>query len=320
MPSQSLVDFKSLSEFLNNYFPPRKDGRGKVKPQILIIDELEELFRLYPDSWPEQRSNFFLQVTDALNLDYFLRIVIIMREDYLAQLDPFAEILPEMLKPRFRLERLRKDAAFEAIKGPLEHFEALVNDERLITTLFDKHIIDALIEELLNIRVETSGGLYREIKGEYVEPIQLQVVCQRLWNKLIHSKADQISKDYFDVGNALEDFYADAIYEASKTTGTKEDIIRKWFEEKLITADGTRSVVHRGSDSTGGLSNNVISVLENKYVIRKEERSGAQWYELTHECLIKPILDSNRVWSERHREGKGRGNIFKNIFRKSSIQ
>jgi hypothetical protein len=59
-------------------------------------------------------------------------------------------------------------------------------------------IIDKLIEDLLKIRVETFGGESREAKGEFVEPIQLQVVCQRLWIKLKKSQTDQINQGYFE--------------------------------------------------------------------------------------------------------------------------
>ena len=166
-----------------------------------------------------------------------LRVVLVIREDYLAQLDPFVSLLPERLKPRFRLERLNKDAAFEAIKGPLERAKIhLVVHEKLIDKLFDEGIIDRLIENLLKIRVETFGGKSREVKGVFLEPIQLQVVCQRLWNKLKTSQVDQINQSYYeyleDVDKALGGFYADAISETSKQTGIEEYTIRKWFEEK----------------------------------------------------------------------------------------
>jgi hypothetical protein len=41
----------------------------------------------------------------------------------------------------------------------------------------------------------------------------------------------------------LEDFYDEAIHQCLQT-GTSEDEIRKWCEEKLITSSGTRSIVH----------------------------------------------------------------------------
>jgi hypothetical protein len=100
---------------------------------------------------------------------------------------------------------------------------------------------------------------------------------------------------------ALEDFYIEAIREVSKQTGPGEDIIRNWFEKNLITTSRTRGIVHRGFNETGGIDNTVVERLEKKYLIRKEERSGAQWYELTHDRLIKPIVDSNKKWKD-HRE------------------
>jgi YVTN family beta-propeller protein len=307
---RTLLRAKSFSTFMHDYFPHKVNQRGKPMPQVIIFDQLEEIFSLYsdPNRWHEQQQDFFRQIAYALENDLLLRVVFIIREDYLAQLDPFAWLLPEKLKPRFRLERLQKDAALEAVKGPLETAKSYV-DERLIKKLFDEDIIDKLIEDLLKIRVETTGGQSREIKGEFVEPIQLQIVCQRLWNKLKVSQIGQINQEYFgylgDVDKALQDFYVEAIREAVKQNSISENVIRNWFEEKLITSSGTRGIVHRGIESTGGISNRIVNILEKKYIIRKEERSGAQWYELTHDRLIGPIKDSNRAW-KYEREKKAR--------------
>ena len=58
----------------------------------------------------------------------------------------------------------------------------------------------------------------------------------------------------------------------SKKTGINEKNIRNWCEEKLITSSGTRSIVHRGTSSTEGMHNDVIDILEKKYLIRREWR------------------------------------------------
>ena len=187
-------------EFLKIYFPHRTNQRGKLVPQVIIFDQLEEIFNIYsdPNRWQEDQKDFFSQISDALEIDPLLRIVFLIGEDYLAQLDPFADLLLEKLKPRFRLERLRRDAANESVKGPLKKASDLnLIDYRIINKLYDEGIIDQLIEELLKIRVEKFGGKSEEIKGEFVEPIQLQVVCQRLWNKLKSLELEQINKDYF---------------------------------------------------------------------------------------------------------------------------
>ena len=107
----------------------------------------------------------------------------------------------------------------------------------------------------------------------------MQVVCQRIWNKLKSIELNQINKDYFvglgDVDKALADFYDDAIREASKISKLHEGTIRYWVEENLITSSDTRSSIHREFKSTGGISNTVVDILEKRYIVRKEERAGA---------------------------------------------
>jgi len=91
--SQELTS-KSVSEFLDEYFPSERDERGNVKPQVIIVDQLEELFNLYPNNkWREQQEAFFQQIANASNNNPALRVVFIIREDYVARLEPFEEIL-----------------------------------------------------------------------------------------------------------------------------------------------------------------------------------------------------------------------------------
>jgi archaellum biogenesis ATPase FlaH len=73
----------SLFEFLDAYFPISKDENGDFRPQVLIFDQFEEFFS-FPDI--EQQKDFFEQIDDSLENNAFLKIVFIIREDYLAQL------------------------------------------------------------------------------------------------------------------------------------------------------------------------------------------------------------------------------------------
>src|SRR5215211_1860611 len=295
-----LVTYGSLSSFLKDSFPAKRNDRGKLRPQVIIFDQFEEIFSFYPNErWQEQRQEFFEQIGKALENNPLLRIVFVIREDYLAQLDPFLHLLPERVRPRFRLERLRREAAKKAIKGPFD----------MSGSSLDDYVIEKLLDNLLNIQIETPAGKRREVKGEFIEPIHLQVVCQRLWQKSVHSSNISLNdlEIIGDVDKALEDFYEDVIHRASEDTAPNsakpnqsakiyEDDIRIWCEKKLITSTGTRSIVHRGPRLTSGIPNVVIDSLENNYLIRGEWKSGAKWYELTHDRLIKPVLDSNRRW------------------------
>ena len=55
----------------------------------------------------------------------------------------------------------------------------------------------------------------------------------------------------------------------------------------------------REEKTTGGLPNKVVDILQQKYLIRQEWRSGSRWYELTHDRLIEPIRESNREWKQK---------------------
>jgi len=297
-PDASLLTLaeKTLPVFLREY-PRSTKSDGDMAPRIITFDQLEELFNLFPEGYQEQQKDFFKQIAQALEEDPLLRIVFVIREEYLARLDPFAALLPDRMRTRFRLEGLRRESALLAVERPLQKMGLHLPEG----------VPERIVDNLRTIHVENLMGESEEVKGEYVEAVQLQIVCQKLWSEGLPKKVTESTQEGLgDVDEALEDFYVDGITGASKKTRIKEEIIRKWFEEKLITTSGTRSVVHRGPESTGGLSNNVVNVLENKYLIRKEERSGARWYELTHDRLIKPIKDSNTKWRNVQRKKKVR--------------
>ena len=283
----------SLSAFLEGR-PHLKDEEGQPIPRVTIFDQFEELFTLYPERWTE-REGFFVQVADALSKDPFLRVLFVMREDYPAQLDPYVALLPERLRTRFRLERLRQEAALAAVKGPL------MDTERS----FAPGVAESLVEELLKIWVETRVGETVEVPGEFVEPVQLQVVCRSLWEEL-PQEAREITLEHLqtfgDVDQALLTFYARALSSTVQQTQVREGKLRDWLERDLITPMGTRGTAYRGAESTGGIPNAAVDVLEGQHLIRAERRAGARWYELTHDRFIGPIQRSNEAWRATRRE------------------
>jgi hypothetical protein len=285
-----LVDC-TLAQFLR-LLPRQGDEEGYPELRVLVFDQFEELFTFYPERWPE-REGFFQQVNEALAADAFLRVLFVIREDYLAQLDAYAGQLPEQLRPRFRLERLRAEAALAAVEGPLKETHRS----------FATGVAQELVDELLKIRVEGPGGQMIERVGEFVEPVQLQVVCQSLWTEL-PPDVTQITSEHLrafgNIDQALTRFYERAIRDTVEVSGNiplyVEWRLRKWFEEEAITPAGTRGLVYRGSRKTGTITNEEVNVLESHHIIRGERRAGARWYELTHDRFISPIQKSNIAW------------------------
>ncbi|HSF50826.1 MAG TPA: tetratricopeptide repeat protein [Nitrososphaeraceae archaeon] len=293
----NLLFGKSLLEFLNEYFPTERKNKNN-KQKLLIFDQLEELFTFYPnDNWREQQEDFFEQIAEALENDPSLRIVFVIREDYLAELDPFVDILPERLRSRFRLERLSKEAAYLAIKKPLEKIKTNV-DKRLVQNFFNNEMIEKIIDELTKIKKEQFGGSFCSLKGEFIESIHLQVVCQRLWQKLQSTKITEFNnQNYFDslikFDKILEDFYDEVIDEAAVHGKINQDTLRNWIETSLITSSGIRGKAYRDSKTSDGISNEAIQILIQKHLIHSQNCIGGHWYELIHDQFIEPIKSSN---------------------------
>lgn len=285
-PDLGQLASETLSSFLRRR-PHSIDGLEQPLPRAVFFDQFEELFTFFPERWRDRRP-FFEQVRDALDEDRLLRVAFVMREDYIAELDPYVGFLPEGLRTRMRLERLRDRPALEAITRPL-----------LRARHFAPGAAEALVHELREIRIETATGATLIETGEFVEPVQLQVVCQSLWEEL-PPEVEEITKEHLEdfgqVNKALSRFYERAIQRALGTGGVREGELRRWFGETLITPAGTRGTVYRGRQRTGGIPNEVIDLLENLHLIRGEWRGGGRWYELSHDRFIEPILESNKAW------------------------
>jgi WD40 repeat protein len=275
---------------------------GFPAPRALIVDQFEELFTVHQERWRE-RTAFVEQLAEALDDDPLLRLVIAIREDYVAQLDPYAPILGG-LRTRFRLELLRPGAALAAVVGPLEG----------TGRSFAPGTAERLIRDLLRIRVETGAGKPVEVEGEFVEPVQLQVACHSLWSALppdVDVITDEHLETFGDVDEVLASYYADAIAAAARAGGMRESRLRDRVEQVFITPLGTRGTAYGTQEQTAGIPAAAIAELERRHLVRAERVRGARWYELTHDRLIEPIQTSNRqARQERQRRRIRRGAVL----------
>lgn len=276
----------TLSDYLKQR-PPRVNKFNESSPRVIIFDQFEELFTAYSDRW-EQRAGFFEQIRNAIESDTVpLRVVFAMREDYIAELDPYVSILPEKLRTRYRLEQLRKEPALLAVTKPL------IGTGRF----YGKGVAEQLVDNLRRL----PGTSAEDPKlGPYVEPVQLQVVCQSVWQRLSPAETEITSghvKDYGDVNRALSAFYERSVKTVCEKTGTPEADLRDWFGNTLITQEGRRAPVYRGAQKTEGLANTAVEMLDGMQLIKSELKgTNDRWYELAHDRFIEPVRQSNESW------------------------
>ena len=297
----SLVSSSSLPILLKQYLARESvsDEEEQPRPPILIIDQFEEILTTHRAQWQDARG-FFEQLAETLNKIPKLGVVLAMREDHVAGLDPYAPLLPRRLKARYRMEQLKVEGALEAVHRPAHN----------AGHPFAPDVAEKLVDDLRRVRMVRSDAAQAasSVLGPYVEPVQLQVVCNRLWENLPEREAsrpiewDDVEK-FGNIDRALTDFYESALYQALEQSTAanivvRERQLRQWFGAQLITPEQTRGLAMRGAQDTDGIPNPVVDMLESRHIIRADLRAGARWYEISHDRLVEPILRSNADWEQ----------------------
>lgn len=284
-----LAGFRSLNPTFVFTEPDEANDLENV-PRSLIIDQFEEIFTTNLHAWAK-REGFFRQLAEAMRNEPRLWVLLAMREDYVAALDPYAHLLPGNLRARFYIQPMRSEAALEAIVKPAQQFGRP----------FSEGAASYLVDDLRKTR---AYGQAEFQLGQFVEPVQLQVVCQELWDSLeAESPGQAITVEDIhrlgDVDLALVQFYERAVAEVTQETEVTEMALRQWFERRLITEARTRGLVFRGAVDTGGLPNPAVHRLADRFLLRADTRPAGTWYELVNDRFIEPILQANQAWLAR---------------------
>jgi hypothetical protein len=220
---------RDMSTLVRTTLTEYLDGRRRVPhsigipmPRLLVFDQFEELFTTHPDRWPERRE-FLEQLAEASQSDPDLRVLIVLREDFLSRLLSFASIFYGGLKSRYFLEPLRRPAAELAITRPM----------RMTGRKFESGAVADLVRRLMTSRVDLGGLGTVRVEGEFVEPVLLQVVCQALWSALPASVSAITLTDVrelADVDTSLTRFYSDTVRKAADRGPVSEYEIRSWVQ------------------------------------------------------------------------------------------
>ncbi len=274
---------------LVEYAANRPRRRSAPRPRLLIFDQFEEILTVDPLA-VEAKRELFDQLGQLLR-DPWVWALFVLREEYLVALDPYARHIPTHLTNRFRIDLLGLDAAREAMVNPAH------DAGRAFPAA------EQLVHDLATLKVQQSDGSFAEETGPYVEPVQLQVVCRRLWDVMPEEdrSIDAVDLERFgDVNEALAGYYSESVARVAGGETVRERVVRRWFDDRLITAGGIRGQVLRGAGDSEGLANEVVDQLLDSHLVRAEQRTGATWYELAHDRLIEPVRGDNAAWRERH--------------------
>jgi hypothetical protein len=299
--SGTAVQGETLWEFLHHRDDVLKDAAGRTLIPILIFDQFEEIFTLaQSDDFGRKRSREFLadladlvenrppaalearidrEEADAAKFDFAradYRILISLREDYLANLEALKGEMPSVTQNRMRLARMTGAQAIAAVRGPAP---ALVSEG-----------VAAAIVRFV------SGGA--ELAHAEVEPSLLSLICRELNNTRLARGQKEISSDLLagSRDNILQEFYQRAV-------GDQPEGVRRFVEEELLTESGYREniALERAQKSlaAAGAELSALDTLVNRRLLRVEERLDIRRIELMHDVLCAVVKASRDVRHER---------------------
>jgi hypothetical protein len=221
-----------------------------------------------------------------------LRFLVAMRDEYVAQMDPFREFVPDLDSNAYHLALLSLPQAESAIKEPAKRFNYTYSDD-----LYRSLILQLTKEE------------------RYVEPAHLQIVCEKLWlnaGQAISSeqaasgtaenqdgKIPQLGEDALEqvhgVRGILRSFFQEFLQEKKFDENARLEILE--ILEPLMTPNKTRNILEKqelvkARFRDAGRREELLSQLVDRTIVRIEPRLGGQFVEITHEFLIEPILEA----------------------------
>jgi tetratricopeptide (TPR) repeat protein len=292
---------ESLWEFLHHRDDVLRDASGKPLIPLLIFDQFEEIFTLaQSDDFGRRRATEFVEDLadlvenrapkaleariekdeaaaerfDFTRGDY--RILIALREDYLAHLEGFKPAMPSITQNRMRLARMTGTQALDAVLKP---GGKLVNEE----------VAEAIVRFV-------AGG--SELRNAEVEPSLLSLICRELNNARIAQGRAEISTDVLAGSREtiLSEFYERAL--ADQPPG-----VRKFIEDEMLTESGFRESLGeervQKAFAAAGAGSDALATLVNRRLLRIEERLDLRRVELTHDVLCSVVAASRELRHER---------------------
>jgi hypothetical protein len=245
-----------------------------LTPIFLIFDQLEELFVF---GHQNEQQEFIRLITDITNdPETNVKVIFIIREEYLADLSGFEEMLPNIFDNRFRIERMGRLNLLEAIKCPAD--------------VCGVRLDDGLAEEAIEKITDEKGNT--ELTYVQVLMDHLYKVAEAREAENIHLQLDDLRK-LGQLSNLMSRFLDDQLLQINNAKAGEEVL------KTMISLDGTKKPM-RISDIQQSLQQlnkkvdndqllNIVQYFVNVRILREKDENG--FYELRHDSLAYRIYE-----------------------------
>ena len=231
------------------------------------------------------------------------KLVLSLREDFLADLETWRASIPSLRRNRMRLLPMRAGNALRAIHN--EHTAHLVDEASA------REIVSFLAARSASEGEagSTAGGETTSVGASddsEIDPALLSLFCAGVNARRQRAGASRIDASLIDAAKqtVVADFYRECVADQPPNT-------RAFIEDELVTENGFRnSYSVDEAIARDYLSEPQLDTLVNRRLLRRTHLLGTDRIELTHDLLTKAVVQERgtRLKLERkRRDGKTAG-------------
>lgn len=226
------------------------------KPIYLIFDQFEEVFIM---GTRDEQDAFFMLIHELLESNLQCKIIISMREEYIANLSDFERIVPTLFENRLRIERMSRRNLGEVIEGTAKSFNIeLVQPEKTIDLILknltnDKQEgvelanLQVYIDKLYRLDVTQNGGDKRKFTPELVASAGRldDVLAGFLDEQLAQIEEELAEKKLANKGTALDVLFALVTDSGTKQSMETAQIKSILLQSKKVSAEAVDYCIQR---------------------------------------------------------------------------
>lgn len=271
----------------------------RVTP-VVFIDQFEEIFTIAAD---KQKVKDFFGIlgelfqplppdllsgqieANAFHADFSestnFRLVLSMREDFLARLEDYSWNVPVLKRNRVGLSAMNGLQALEVMMDP-------------VPGLVDREVAIKILRKICkDDRITDDEESLRSLD---VETFILSLFCSQLYRKAVELRQDRITPGIVERfgENIINDYYAECVKSISRKS-------LRYLEEHLLTASGYRNMLAYEDVVPQHVSQEEISHLEKCRLIRIEVLNKTERIEFTHDVLCG-VAAARKVEKKRRKE------------------
>jgi tetratricopeptide (TPR) repeat protein len=296
-----------LADLVRRRVPDVVRSRAVTRLAELTPERIAEAVPEHDTDRAAQRAALLAERASLLRVVYEdvspdVKIVLVIREDFVPELHSLRGSIPFILRNSIRLEAFTLEQARQAIEGPTRA-DVVYERGRMA---FADGVVDLMIEQL---RVHDVGG--RSFKGDRVEPLQLAILCRFLYERRRGSApmtASQIRRSG-GLRQAVKNYYLGVVRRlphlriGPNGRGWRPSLdnfllvnrpraaFRRLCERGLIDASGFRANLNAPVvRKRFGLGDRDLRIVLEQRLLNAEPRPGTTSYELAHDSLVRPLL------------------------------